>query len=60
MALVRPPARAPRPDHPLRRSSLVVAFIVALFFYDHLLELILHPYNEASEQLAREHQEPSR
>ena len=37
----------------LIRSTLVVvvAFFVALFFYDQLYQLILHPYKEAQEQL---------
>jgi sec-independent protein translocase protein TatC len=29
----------------------LVLFIVALFFYDHLLDIIAHPYNEARQQL---------
>jgi sec-independent protein translocase protein TatC len=32
-------------------SVLVVAFCVALFFYDQLLELVLAPYNDARESL---------
>lgn len=37
----------------LMRSALlvVIAFGVALFFYDQLLDLIIQPYNEAREQL---------
>ncbi len=33
---------------------LVVAFVVALFFYDQLLELILRPYNQAREALGQQ------
>jgi len=32
-------------------AVLVVAFIVALFFYDQLLELVMRPYNHAQEAL---------
>jgi sec-independent protein translocase protein TatC len=37
----------------LIRSALVlvVLFFVAIFFYDQLLELVQHPYNQAQEQL---------
>jgi len=37
----------------LIRSALilVVLFLVAIFFYDQLLELVQHPYNEAQQQL---------
>ena len=36
------------------RSILVVwSFVVALFFYDQLFELILDPYDEAQETLRR-------
>ena len=37
----------------LIRSALVVlvAFFVALYFYDDLYQLILHPYHDAGEQL---------
>ena len=31
--------------------ALLVAFVVALFFYDQLLDLVLRPYTEAKEQL---------
>ena len=39
----------------LIRSALflVLAFIVALFFYDRLLDLVLVPYNDALEQLGQ-------
>jgi len=33
---------------------LVVLFIVALFFYDQLLELISHPYNEARKNIPQD------
>jgi len=38
----------------LLRSALVlvIAFFVAIFFYDQLLELVQHPYNEARTALA--------
>ncbi len=32
-------------------SAIVVAFFVALFFYDQLLDFVLEPYNHAREQL---------
>jgi sec-independent protein translocase protein TatC len=37
----------------LIRSALVlvILFFVAIFFYDQLLELVQHPYNQAQEQL---------
>ena len=37
----------------LIRSALilVILFFVAIFFYDQLLELVQHPYNEAQQQL---------
>ena len=37
----------------LIRSALilVILFFVAIYFYDQLLELVQHPYNEAQEQL---------
>jgi sec-independent protein translocase protein TatC len=31
--------------------ALIVAFVVALFFYDQLLDLVLRPYSDAKEQL---------
>ena len=39
----------------LIRSALVLllAFVVALFFYDQLLELVLGPYDDAAEMLGR-------
>ncbi len=46
----------------LLRSVLVVvvAFVVALFFYDQLLELVLIPYNDAREQLGASRSRPRR
>ena len=43
----------------LLRSTVVVliAFVVALFFYEYLYQLILHPYEEAQEEPAEWHQE---
>ena len=40
----------------LIRSALllVILFFVAIYFYDQLLELVQHPYNEAQQQLARQ------
>jgi len=37
----------------LIRSALllVILFFVAIYFYDQLLELVQHPYNEAQQQL---------
>ena len=60
MALSRPPARAPRPAAALRRWSWSSAFVVALFFYDQLLDLVLDPYNEARAALPDDRRDQGR
>lgn len=58
---VGPDGRMPLSDHlrelraRLVRSvlCLVVVFVVALFFYEQLLELVMGPYNDAREQLGQ-------